>query len=54
MQLWEYKVLYFKREKLSEVEDEINKLGNQGWELVSVTEDTEFGSTLYLMRPRKR
>jgi len=37
---WEYKVIYYKtRERLSI--DELNKLGDDGWELIIYFSDTE-------------
>ena len=54
MQKWEYKVVYGPRES------ELNKLGDEGWELVSVVADTSgdaysTSSSIYayLKRPRQ-
>lgn len=58
---FEYKVL--KRDasavlakiNLGEVEEELNKLGTEGWELTGISTDIKVGSTraigLYLKRP---
>lgn len=54
MQKWEYKIVYLPSES------ELNKLGNEGWELVSVAADVSGDAhgmsssmTAYLKRPKK-
>jgi hypothetical protein len=44
MQKWEYKVVSHPRE------DELNALGNEGWEMVAIDEYL----TVYLKRPKNK
>ncbi len=59
MEQWEYKVLLFEGEQIvkeyggiciKNAEAELNKLGNEGWEVVSATED---GALRVLLKRRK-
>jgi hypothetical protein len=48
MQKWEYKA------EVSEtpLENKLNEIGNQGWELVSAFYDTQYGYVYYFKRPK--
>lgn len=59
MDKWEYKVLFFESEQIvrecggmsiKNAEVELNKLGNEGWEVVSATGD---GAFRVLLKRRK-
>ena len=39
MKKWEYKIEWFIRTTNEEIQEKINKLGSEGWELVSVSAD---------------
>ena len=62
--LWEYKVLRLEwvssalfsvKNECPSVEAELNALGDQGWELVSATNSTQFGLALAIMkRPKEK
>lgn len=50
MQQWEYKILNSR--SINNIEDEINKLGNQGWELVNVVSIGGSGVDYNFKRPK--
>jgi len=57
MEKWEYKNLWFgfyglKGLKMSELENELNKLGNEGWRVICATED-EQGMRVLLERRKE-
>ena len=52
-QIWEYKAIAFLMPvKRRSIEPELNKLGMEGWELVSAIEDQERYFRLILKRPK--
>jgi len=53
MQKWEYKIVFGTGNKDISLEKEINRLGNQGWELVSVTENSDDVYSLFFKRQLK-
>ena len=51
LEMWQYKVVDFNSKYRGEnVEDILNSLGQQGWELVAVIGGYEFHPTAYLKR----
>ena len=53
IQIWEYKAIaLLLPAKRASIEPQLNKLGNQGWELVSAIEDRERYLRLILKRPK--
>jgi hypothetical protein len=45
---WEYQILYF---QTNHPDDQINKLGKDGWELVTITSSEVRGTYAYFKRP---
>jgi hypothetical protein len=50
---WEYKVLRSKVEAEKDIEKELNKLGHETWDLVSVTPNPGTGETLFYFKRAK-
>jgi hypothetical protein len=55
MKSWEYKLkhLHIERDGLVEVEQYLNRLGSEGWELVALVADFSGGADAYFKRPSR-
>jgi hypothetical protein len=52
MAKWEYNVMDVAGEEYEDIRATLNKLGDEGWELVCTTETEESVCTLWLKRER--
>ena len=52
MQRWAYLVFMMGDDPLADIQLTIEKLGDEGWELVAVVSDVRDGLVLYFKRPK--
>lgn len=48
---WEYKIHFHHKSSITQDEAELNRLGEEGWELVEVCKSNYGGARLYFKRP---
>jgi len=54
MQQWNYMVFKMGNDSLGDIQLTLEKVGNEGWELVAVSRDERDGLVMYFKRPKQQ